>query len=143
MSALKQEVLVRKLFPIQLKNIKKDLEDMIPKTGKFAEMGKEISIGGGFAVGGKNQKIDSYLVEPSRERVLKLLVEHLIRMQFYHLILETNASEHAARRMAMKSASDNAKDLFSNLSIVYNKSRQAGITKEITEIVSGIESANG
>jgi len=58
------------------------------------------------------------------------------------LILEANASEHSARRMAMKTASDNASDLGEKLNLQYNKSRQAAITKEIIEITSAAESLN-
>ena len=70
------------------------------------------------------------------------LAEHLFFMQVYHLILEANASEHSARRMAMKTASDNAKDLGENLNLQYNKSRQSRITTEISEISAGAEALN-
>ena len=61
-------------------------------------------------------------------------------MQVYHIVLEANASEHAARRMAMKNASDNASDIADTLGLEYNKSRQAGITRELIEITGGVES---
>jgi len=134
-SALKQQVLARKIFPVKISFVKEILKEIVPQTGKFSNLREKFT-------SEKSDKVDEYLIEPAPEKVLDLLVNHLVRMQFYHLILETNASEHAARRMAMKAASDNAKDLFTELTIVFNKSRQAGITKEITEIVSGIESAN-
>lgn len=133
-SALKQEVLVRKIFPIEISSIKKTIEEIVPKTGKFADLIRESKES--FLSG----KIDEYLIEPSPKQALEALADHLIKMQFYHLILETNASEHAARRLAMQNASDNAKELSESLSLSYNKSRQANITKEITEIVSSIES---
>ncbi|MDP2741340.1 MAG: FoF1 ATP synthase subunit gamma, partial [bacterium] len=135
-SALKQEVLARKIFPIEMSSIKKTIEEIIPKTGKFANLIKESKMS--FLSG----KVDEYLIEPSSKLALEVLADHLVKMQFYHLILETNASEHAARRMAMQSASDNAKELSESLSLLYNKSRQTNITKEITEIVSSIESLN-
>ncbi|MDP3882704.1 MAG: FoF1 ATP synthase subunit gamma, partial [Candidatus Staskawiczbacteria bacterium] len=72
-------------------------------------------------------------------KVLDKLVKHLFFMQMYHLILEANASEHSARRMAMKTASDNAKDLGENLNLQYNKARQSRITTEISEISAGAE----
>jgi len=133
-SALKQEVLVRKIFPVEISSIRQAIEEITPKTGKYANL-----------VGENNaptSKVDEYLIEPSAKTALKKLAEHLIRMQFYHLILETNASEHAARRIAMKNAFDNAEELSGNLNLVYNKSRQANITREIIEIVSSIESLN-
>jgi len=133
-SALKQEVLARKIFPIEMSSIKKTIEEIIPKTGKFANLIKENKMS--FLEG----KVDEYLIEPSPKLALEALTDHLVKMQFYHLILETNASEHAARRMAMQNASDNAKELSESLNLLYNKSRQTNITKEITEIVSSIES---
>jgi F-type H+-transporting ATPase subunit gamma len=89
----------------------------------------------------KTSSLVDYLIEPSPSVVLKELAPHLVEMQIYHLILEANASEHAARRMAMKSASDNAKELTEDLTMMYNKSRQAAITREIIEIVAGAEAA--
>ena len=80
-----------------------------------------------------------YLIEPSPKIVLENLVKHLIFMQIYQLILEANASEHSARRMAMKTASDNASELGETLNLQYNKSRQAGITNQIIEITAGAE----
>ncbi|OGZ22761.1 MAG: ATP synthase F1 subunit gamma [Candidatus Nealsonbacteria bacterium RIFCSPHIGHO2_12_FULL_38_18] len=133
-SALKQEVFARKIFPVELSSIKKIIEEIIPKTGKFSDLANKKFF--------LFDKIDEYLIEPSQELALKALAEHLIRMQFYHLILETNASEHGARRMAMKNASDNAEELSESLNLLYNKLRQTNITKEITEIVSGTELLN-
>ncbi len=132
-TALKQEVLSRMIFPVSLPSIKKTIEEIFPKTGKFADLALH---------NGAMVRIDNYKIEPSPLKILERLSLHLTRMKFYHLILETNASEHAARRVAMKNASDNAKELFTDLSLIYNKSRQANITKEITEIVSSIESLN-
>lgn len=143
-SALKQEPLARKIFPIEMISIKQTIEEIVPKTGKFANL---ISAQGGPASGENESKtpflsgkIDEYLIEPSPKLALKELADHLAKMRFYHLILETNASEHAARRMAMQNASDNAKELSESLNLLYNKSRQTNITREITEIVSSIES---
>ena len=61
-------------------------------------------------------------------------------MQIYQMFLESNASEQSSRMVAMKNASDNAGDLEDELSLLYNKSRQAGITREIAEISAGAES---
>jgi F-type H+-transporting ATPase subunit gamma len=60
-------------------------------------------------------------------------------MRIHHIILESNASEHSARMVAMKNASDNANELISDLTLLYNKERQAGITRELTEITAGKE----
>ncbi len=72
--------------------------------------------------------------------MLSGLARELLLIRVYHLILEANASEHSARRMAMKNASDNAADIAQNITVEYNKSRQAAITNQIIEVTSGAES---
>ena len=88
------------------------------------------------------EELREYLIEPSPAAVLEQLARHLVEAELYQMILEANASEHAARRMAMKSASDNAEDLAAALKLSYNKSRQANITRELIEITAGAESIN-
>src|SRR3989338_6218612 len=133
-SAMQQDVVVRELFPVTFEKLKETAEEIIPQTGKYAAEGH----GALFQTNtGATEK--EYIIEPSPEAVLRELVPHLIIMQVYHIILEANASEHAARRMAMKNASDNASDIVDDLTLEYNKSRQAGITKELTEITAGAE----
>ena len=134
-SALKQEPHVRRVLPIDFEHIKETVQEIIPERGKFADLIKEHNIN--FVPDKK--KLKEYLIEPSPEKVLEKLAKHLFFMQVYHLILEANASEHSARRLAMKTASDNAADLVSALNLQYNKSRQSAITKEITEIIGGAE----
>ena len=75
------------------------------------------------------------------KEVLEELAPELLKTRIYHMILEANASEHSARRMAMKNASENATELSGNLNVVYNKSRQASITREIIEVTSGAQSS--
>ncbi len=135
-SVLKQESLTREVLPINFESIQETVKEIIPDKGKFAELIKEQNIS---FVPDKN-KINEYLIEPSAKKLLEDLVKHLFFMQVYHLILEANASEHAARRMAMKTASDNASDLGSALNLQYNKSRQGAITSQIIEIIAGVES---
>ncbi len=142
-SALKQEVLVRQILPATIESLQKTAQEIVPETGKFADLVKAHALPL-FQKDDKqkspgNDELD-YLIEPSPTVILDSLAQHLIVMELYHLVLEANASEHAARRMAMKSASDNAKDLSDKLAIQYNKSRQAGITREILEITAGAES---
>lgn len=81
------------------------------------------------------------LFEPSVGDVLRYVVPRLIEVQIYQASLEATASEHAARMMAMKNASDNAKDLASGLTLSFNSARQAGITQELAEISAGAEVA--
>lgn len=79
----------------------------------------------------------SYEFEPSGEEILEVLLPQYAESLIYGALLDGKASEHAARMTAMKTATDNADDLISNLSLVYNRARQAAITQEITEIVGG------
>jgi len=78
-----------------------------------------------------------YLYEPDAETVLEHVLTRYIESLVYQATLENLASEHAARMVAMKSASDNATKAIDSLTLVYNKARQAAITQEISEIVSG------
>ena len=77
-----------------------------------------------------------YLFEPSPEHVLGELLPHYVNFQVYQILLEAKASEHSARMVAMKNATDNAKQLIKDLTLEYNKLRQANITKELLEIAS-------
>lgn len=78
-----------------------------------------------------------FLFEPSADYVLESVLPRLTAMQIYQALLETNAAEHSARMVAMKNASDAAGDIISDLTLDFNQLRQANITKEISEIVSG------
>ncbi|WP_256843413.1 F0F1 ATP synthase subunit gamma, partial [Pseudomonas aeruginosa] len=78
-----------------------------------------------------------YLYEPDAATVLEHVMTRYIESLVYQALLENVASEHAARMVAMKAASDNANKLIGTLQLVYNKARQAAITQEISEIVGG------
>jgi len=78
-----------------------------------------------------------YLYEPDAETVLEHVLTRYVESLVYQAVLENVASEHAARMVAMKSASDNANKLIETLQLIYNKARQAAITQEISEIVGG------
>lgn len=78
-----------------------------------------------------------YIYEPDPEMLLDLILRRYVESQVYQAVVENLACEQAARMMAMKSASENADSLINDLQLVYNKARQAGITQELTEIVSG------
>ncbi|MBQ0015959.1 MAG: ATP synthase F1 subunit gamma [Bacteroidales bacterium] len=90
----------------------------------------------------KNTTHADYLFEPSKEDILRTMVPLSLRSQFYRIILDSVASEHGARMTAMQKATDNASELLKELRISYNKARQASITNEIIEIVSGSEALN-
>ena len=78
-----------------------------------------------------------YIFEPSPDSVLSKLIPRIIEMQLYQTLLESNASEHSARMIAMKNASDAASDLIDDYTLLYNQMRQAAITREIAEISAG------
>ena len=78
-----------------------------------------------------------YILEPSREELLETLLPKVLRMKLYTVLLDSNASEHAARTMAMQIATDNADDLLQELTLMYNKTRQQAITNELLDIVGG------
>lgn len=78
-------------------------------------------------------------IEPDRSTVLQGLIPRLVRLQIFQAALESNASEHAARMLAMRNAKDAASDMMNELTLQYNKARQGAITQEIAEISSGAE----
>lgn len=80
---------------------------------------------------------DNFLVEPDLETVIRALVPKLLNLMVYTALLDSNASEHAARMVAMQTATDNADDLLRQLNLEYNKGRQAAITSELLDIVGG------
>ena len=90
----------------------------------------------GDLVGGQGNRWD-YLYEPDAKTVIDDLLVRYVEAMIYQAVAENMASEQSARMVAMKSASDNAKNVISELKLVYNKARQAAITKELSEIVGG------
>lgn len=84
-----------------------------------------------------------YIYEPSKEEILREMIPLTLRSQFYRVILDSLAAEHGARMTAMQKATDNATELLKDLRLSYNKARQASITNEIIEIVSGSEALKG
>jgi F-type H+-transporting ATPase subunit gamma len=86
--------------------------------------------------GVKGTQVD-YILEPSQEAIVEQLIPKNIKIQVYKAVLDSNASEHGARMTAMDKATENAGDLLKALKLAYNQARQAAITTELTEIVSG------
>ncbi|MBI5220642.1 MAG: ATP synthase F1 subunit gamma [Candidatus Liptonbacteria bacterium] len=130
-SALRQEVVERQLLPLSFDRIRQAVEQIIPQTGRYAELRQQI-------VASRLERPVEHLIEPSPEEALNHLLPLLFQMEVYHLILEANASEHSARRMAMKSATDSAGELIGNLTLAFNRARQASITGELTEIAGTV-----
>ena len=132
-STLKQEAIIKKILPVTREGIEEMVTAILPERGRYS------------AEKTTNYKLQTinyryeYKFEPSPAEILNVLVPQLLRVHIHHIILESNASEHSARMVAMKNASENAKELIGELSLLYNKSRQAGITRELTEITAGRE----
>ncbi|HRY63209.1 MAG TPA: FoF1 ATP synthase subunit gamma, partial [Patescibacteria group bacterium] len=122
-SSLKQEPRIKQLLPI-------------PRE-------EDVTLGGvGETVAESGEKADlrEYIFEPSPVKVLERMLPRLIETQIYQAVLESDASEHSARMMAMKNATEAAHDLIGDLTLAFNQARQAGITQEIAEI-SGTKAA--
>lgn len=100
----------------------------LPKSEATAEM--------------KSSDID-YILEPSKEEIVEQLIPKSIKIQLYKAVLDSHASEHGARMTSMDKATENAGDLLKALKLSYNQARQAAITTELTEIVSGAAALNG
>ena len=131
-TALRQDAVQRDLLPVTFESIKQSIEETIPRAGRYADYAKSDKLQGDGVQ-------TEYLIEPSPKEVLNELAPRLLKVRVYHAILEANASEHSARRVAMKNASDNAADLSVSLNMVYNKSRQAAITNQIIQVTSGAQ----
>lgn len=126
-SAIIQVAKLRQVLPIS----EHDLEKMIIGLEKD---GVENSNG---VIEQPNNDVDDYFFEPSTTEVLKVILPRLVETQIYQATLESAASEHSARMMAMRNASDAAQDMIKELNLTFNKARQAGITQEIAEIAGG------
>lgn len=127
LSTFEQEPTKRQILPLHPEEIHYIMRGIKPKTGKFSE-----------AVVPADEHI-SYTVEPSPEEVLDTLIPQLVQILIYHALLESKASEHSARMVAMKNATDKSKEVIKALTIQYNKARQAAITAEVSEITAGVE----
>jgi F-type H+-transporting ATPase subunit gamma len=93
---------------------------------------------------GKGSKqLADFIFQPEKEALIKELLPKMLKVQLYRIILDSFAAEHGARMTAMSQATENATDLLKQLRLSYNKARQAAITKELLEIVSGAEALKG
>ena len=91
----------------------------------------------------ENQKKIDFIFEPQKEVLVAELMPKILNTQLFKAVLDANASEHGARMTAMDKASENANELLKSLKLSYNRARQAAITTELTEIVSGAAALNG
>lgn len=125
-STFEQLPSVRRLLPLSLTAVEQLVKDIVPVKGRWSELGAL-------------ESPSAYSLEPEGAEVLEYLVPRLVSVSLYHLLLESKASEHSARMVAMKNASDKSKEVAHDLTRLFNKIRQAGITREVSEIVSGRE----
>jgi F-type H+-transporting ATPase subunit gamma len=88
-------------------------------------------------------QIVDYIYEPGMEEIVRDLIPKSLKLQFYKAVLDSFVAEHGARMTAMHKATDNATQLIKDLTLQYNKARQAAITNQILEVVSGAEALNG
>ncbi len=86
--------------------------------------------------GGTSDPLLGYIFEPTAERVLEAMLPYYVQFQIFQMVLDARASEHSARMVAMKNATDNAKQFIKDLTLEYNKMRQASITTELLEIAT-------
>lgn len=126
-STFEQEPSIRQIIPITADLMRETVKGIRPARGKYAPSG-EVS-----------QAPASYEIEPDADAVLAVLLPKLLNIAVYHGLLESKASEHSARMVSMKSATDKAKEMAHNLTRLFNKVRQAAITREVSEITSGME----
>ncbi|MBP6860036.1 MAG: ATP synthase F1 subunit gamma [Candidatus Pacebacteria bacterium] len=125
-STFEQVPSVRKVLPLSLDALRQTVAEIVPAKGKWSDEGALESPA-------------SYEIEPSADEVLSKVLPRLLSVSIYHMLLEGKASEHSARMVAMKNASDKSKEVARDLTRSYNKVRQAAITREVSEIVSGRE----
>ncbi len=125
-STFEQRPTMRTLFPLSLSELQKVVDDIVPAKGSAKQAPVEATVGG-------------YTVEPSESDVLSAILEKLAAIFVYHSLLESQASEHSARMVAMKGASDKAAEMQHALTLKFNKARQAAITREVSEITGGME----
>ena len=123
-SAILQIAKLRQVLPIS----EVDLEKMSGELGEESGIRNQ-ELG--------NLELSDYLFEPDKNAVLRIILPRLVETQVYQAALESAASEHSARMMAMRNASDSASDMIKELTLTFNKARQAGITQEIAEIAGG------
>jgi F-type H+-transporting ATPase subunit gamma len=134
-NAVKQEPRVKQLLPIDV-NAQDEYLGIVGQDTRLATE-KEFIIEKQDKYLSDKDYAYEYLFEPSPEAVLDEMIPRLVEIQLYQALLESNASEHSARMAAMHQATDAADDLTDELTLYYNKTRQANITREITEISAG------
>lgn len=127
-STFEQEPTARQIIPISAQMIQAFISGIRPARGRYAPQKAESPI-----------RPAAYTIEPDADSVLAALLPTLLNVSVFHAMIEAKASEHSARMVAMKGATDKAKEMAQGLTRTFNKVRQAAITREVSEITSGIE----
>ena len=135
-NSLKQEPVVRQLLPAESRAVKNGETAGGSSPAMLGVTATTASASGSAASGLSVTEIE-YL--PSKEEVIRYMVPKYFQLTLFQAVMESAVCEHAARRTAMENATDNARDILGNLSLTYNRVRQAAITNELIEIVSGAE----
>ncbi len=127
LSTFEQEPTMRQVLPLDPSEVHYIMRGIKPKTGKFSD-----------DTVAPDAVID-HTIEPDAVTVFNALIPQLVQIIIFHAFLESKASEHSARMVAMKNATDKSKEVVKSLTIKFNKARQAKITAEISEITAGAE----
>lgn len=133
LSTFEQKPVVRQLLPISSDAVAEIVAGIAPRRGSFASVSEDGETKAETGASG------TYTIEPSAQEVLAAVLPRLVNVVMFHALVEAKASEHSARMVAMKSATDKAGELAHDLTLAFNKARQAAITGEVSEITSGIE----
>ena len=123
-SSLSQRVRLRQILPLDAVAMTRGDEGVFDHDEREAVVAKGTAEDNEF----------EYVFEPTADEVLEILLPRLVESQIYRAVLETNASEHAARMLAMRNASDAAGELMDDLTLSFNQARQAAITQDLSEI---------
>ena len=121
-SAINQKAIIKQYLPLSRADIVEFLSEIVGQNTDNLTEKRE------------------YLIEPDAKTIVEEVIPMILNMLLYEILLESKASEHSSRMVAMKNAKDSATKKVSALTLSYNKARQASITKEVSEIVSGVES---
>ncbi len=133
-STFEQDAIMRQILPLRREILEEIIVGIVPEKGKYASKATSDGKNGNGMEGPS-----TYTMEPDAEHVLAEVLPKLANVAVFHALLEAKASEHSARMVAMKSATDKAKEMAGDLTRKFNKVRQAAITREVSEITSGIE----
>ncbi len=129
-STFEQKAIERQLLPLLASELESLVNDIAPQKGKYKSAESNSA---------ESESKLVYTIESAAENILDEIIPELVNVFVHHALLESKASEHSARMVAMKSATDKAGELSHSLKLAFNKARQAAITREVSEITSGVE----